>query len=138
MPKPPVNFTILLNQVNRLRNAVDGMEALPGIPKGALREADDCPLARALSNGIKTTVDRGEVEFHYPFNSTLKTLREAVKRIKAAGFVVLNEADIGDDWYSDADRAAGVPVQVKTTKTMNNFIMRFDNEDFEDLIQEGY
>lgn len=50
--KPPVNFNILLEQVNRIRMALAiGEGKITELPKGIIGHPQQCVLARALSNG---------------------------------------------------------------------------------------
>ena len=131
-PNPgPINFTMLLKQVNALRNAVDGMEPLPGIPKGEVLESSDCPIARALSNGVRAEVDWDEIIFTYPRTTTEDELKAAVERIKKAGFKMHNDED-GNIFTL---RRFAKQIRVQPTKTMANFIIKFDVEDLTEYIE---
>lgn len=128
MATSPINFTILLRQINKLRNAADGMEPIAVIPQGITQDASECPIARALSNGVRAEVDLGEITFFYPTASFVEDdIVDAVNRIKKAGFIVgLWCCSIGGMFWE---------VSVKPTQTMKNFIVKFDSEELTDYIQ---
>lgn len=115
----PVNFSLLLDQVNRVRIALAiGEGKLEALPPGRVGHAEQCVLARALSNGWQVEVSN-EIAFQHP----TADLDSAVGALRSAGFDAVHLI------HSNV-------ISMKLTKTMSNFINRFDEEQFPDLILE--
>lgn len=126
MHAKPVNFTILLEQVNRIRLALAvGEGKLEQLPKGRKGDPHMCVLARALSNGWKAgwkaDVSNDEICLcNYHLSS--EGLDRSVEALCNVGF------------KAKIDKRHPCKIVFPPTKTMVNFIFRFDQGDFEDLI----
>lgn len=118
MPKVPVNFNILLRQINAIRAATH-RPAITEMPKGVLGDAVECPIANALANGWDAEVVTARVDLFRGHDC--RPANEVAAGIRKAGFKVVYEEDDG--------------VSFVPSITMRNFIDRFDNEEFKDLIQ---
>lgn len=126
-PRPPVNFKILLDQVNNIRMALAiGEGKLEELPRGFPKHDEQCVLARALSNGWKAAVS-DTIKL-----SNTKITREqhdaCVKALKSLGFRVVDEC------HARNGRLRIQLIAIEPSRTMANFIERFDDGDFPDLI----
>lgn len=123
MRKGPVDRKVLLRQINRLRVAVNN-EPINEIPKGEIGGSLSCPIAIALKNGIEPRVNSGLVSLSYSPKPEEDELKKIVHRLKAAGFRAV-EVRYG---------VFTTDVRLKPTQMMLNFIDRFDNGEFQDLV----
>lgn len=123
--KPPVDFKILLDQVNRIRMALAiGEGKLEELPKGIIAESDQCVLARALSNGWQANVTAACIELtHSNINGAIDMEKVAVS-LKTLGF-------------KGAVTKYQGGVEFEPSLTMRNFIVRFDKGDFPWLILDS-
>lgn len=120
----PVNFKLLLDQVNKIRLALAiGEGKLEKLPPGKMHELTQCVLARALSNGWVAEVDPERIRFSIPGKEFEIDWEEIGRSLSRLGFTCkvdpFNEIDL------------------TCTKTMKNFIYRFDEEQFPELILKG-
>jgi hypothetical protein len=119
--KVPVNFNILMRQINAVRAATH-LDPLEKMPKGEVGVTNACPIARALSNGIRADVESHSI-YLYSDNDNDIAWNEIATNLRRAG---MKEVELSYD-------ANGI--SFATTKTMENFIQRFDNDEFTDLIE---
>lgn len=118
MVKAPVNFNILLRQINAIRAATH-RPTIAEIPKGTPTDNFDCPIARALANGWNVEVGANVIDLYRGHGC--KPASEVAADLRKAGFKVN---------YEENDGISFVP-----SATMQNFIRRFDNEEFKELIE---
>lgn len=122
----PVNRNILLRQINFVRAAAN-MALLKKIPKGVKSAIYECPIANALSNGIKAEVDGTEIVLEFPRNTSKDKLEAVAKKLRQ----LFEKVEVlHDELKWDKPKISFIP-----SKTMSNFISRFDNGEFKDLIQ---
>jgi len=122
----PVNLGILLDQVNKIRGALAiGEGKLEQLPKGIQLDFSQCVLARALSNGWRAEVTGSEIQIYHENKEGLIDFKECFTALKRFGFknVEYFKTRHGSGW-----------VKLEPTKTMENFIVRFDSGHFPDLI----
>jgi hypothetical protein len=120
----PVNFNRLLSQLNDIRVAVAIGDPLSVMPKGALGSVSKCPIARALSNGVKADVDGEVIILRFPRNSEhdLDLIVEELRKL-------------GHKDAANISAKSRRKIMFSTTRMMSNFIERFDNNGFESLIE---
>jgi len=135
----PVNFKKLLETVNNIRIAIGiGEGKLEALPQGRLESPRQCVLARALSNGWKATVSN-EISLVAP-----KAIRgtfdfnAAATALKSMGFtnvLVVDEHFCAErDCKSTGDPWKPTTIHFDPSKSMTNFIERYDEGQFPDLI----
>jgi hypothetical protein len=121
--KAPVNLNLLLNQINSIREALAiGEGKLDELPKGEPGAAHHCVIAKALSNGWEAEVSDYIVLLHENRDDAID-FKALAKALRKRGFKV---EDVGWDF-----------IKISPTKTMDNFIERFDSGDFPNLILNG-
>lgn len=127
----PVNFGILLDQTNRIRQALAiGEGILPELPKGIIGNGQQCVLARALSNGWTTSVDSSEIVFRHK-KLKVADFQRCAHALRQLGFIAEYLAP-----DNDASAYREHIISMRPTKTMSNFILRFDEGDFPELVLE--
>jgi hypothetical protein len=123
----PVNFKILLRQLNAIRVAVGiGDGTLTEMPKGRPNNASTCPIAMALSNGWQAHVSDHVSLTRFDRKREIDP-NKIVRALRNAGFRV-SGARTGGTYCNE------VVIAIDLTKTMENFIYRFDEREFQDLI----
>jgi hypothetical protein len=130
----PVNFNILLKHVNAIRVACEIGDSLSEMPPGRIGDTSRCPIARALSNGLTPIVGGTTVtltarvggEKRYDFDAIAKALRQAGFR---------RWIEIGDRYNVKQGGYVQCSISFQMSKTMINFIERFDDNEFKDLIE---
>ena len=133
----PVNFSILLDQVNRIRTAMlIGEGKLTELPQGEMGQSDRCVIARALSNGWCPSVDEETIYLNHDFTDeiteeiTEDNIKSMCSALRASGFTHVNyEYDAPGTYYG-----GNIQINFTPTTTMGNFIERFDNGEFPHLI----
>jgi hypothetical protein len=133
--KHPVNFNTLMRDVNAIRAATHRTE-ISQMPKGDIQKSENCPIARAIKNGIDVLVEADRIMLKQKGSKQHDWVAIA-KALREAGFTRVSVFDnYGAKWneknshYARPDR-----VEFKPTNTMANFIIRFDDGQFPDLIR---
>jgi len=148
MARKPINFKTLLRQINAIRVACQIGDSLHEMPQGVIGNETQCPIARALSNGLHVEVSSTiEIEVKRGQDASRYDFQEIKRVLRAAGFIgfeiyTRNKRDENGDYVYgengelvDDDEEYGISFHA--SKTMDNFIQRFDAGEFKNLI-EGY
>lgn len=152
---PRVNLGKLLETANKIRLAIGiGEGKIEQLPKGKIGDTTQCVLARALSNGWKAEVESDNIQLRCPVKLRNKFDFDAgATALRQLGFKEVSITDVNrytkEDVQADNDHKVKygyrnekldkfVPaiLSFATTANMANFIERFDDGDFPDLILE--
>jgi len=133
----PVNLTILLQQCNAIRVAFSN-QPVDAIKPGIEGKPTECPIAMTLANGWEVDVSE-EIIMENTGRVPYAECVEICKRLKAAGFKGVTLKDATDarlypNPYEWADRERPHMIVIPMTKTMDNFVTKFDNGEFPKLV----
>lgn len=126
-PVRPVNFNLLLRQLNQIRVAFE-MPEIAEISPGVQSEANDCPIAISLRDGWHAEVMGAYTEFTWSgHRHEMPAIEPIVKALKQIRWI--KKVEITSDYN-------GKPKGIVITNSamMTNFIYRFDSGDFKDLV----
>lgn len=118
MPKLRVEMAVVLNYVNRIRQALLIGQGTPldQLPKGKIGDTKSCVIAVALSNGWKCRASEATLTLYHNGNIDVEA---AVTALRELGFKVVRRNQ---------------SIDIETPTMIENFIMRFDAGDFPDLV----
>jgi hypothetical protein len=140
--KHPINFRTLLKQVNAIRVACEIGDSLSEMPKGHRSNETECPIARALSNGMIAEVS-SEITLTAKGDPSRYDFKAIAKALRAAGFrkvtIETREAKDAEGNYiydlSEDYVMQDYGIAFLASQTMDNFINRFDAGEITSLIE---
>jgi hypothetical protein len=126
----------LLRQLNAIRVAFDNAP-LTELVKGDMGDTQRCPIAMSLANGWEPNVG-DEITMTNRAGFTRHEGIAICRKLTQAGFKCVLYDAWGYSMYPKNEQYEDDPpnnIQIQITKTMDNFITRFDNGEFESLIK---